>query len=322
MSVSFVGAGDVGFGSGNFSITAPAGIASGDVVIISVGATVSTSIGWPSGFTQQLSFAASNSSDGSTFVATKLAGGSEPSSYSITNSGGTGGTCMIYVLRGLSSATPANTETTTHSGLVTSLTQNALTSGTTDATVYSYGGTGSAGGLTITTPGTLSNSHSYGAGNFYPSAIAWGTNVTSPGAGTASGSGVDLMDWGLDFTSGPTAPAAPTGVSAVAGNASATVSWTAPNNGGSVITSYTVTPYIGVTAQTTTTVAGSPPVTNVTVTGLTNGTTYTFIVSATNSVGTGPNSSASNAVTPAGGLSPAVGGSSFNLALITGGGPI
>ena len=50
----------------------------------------------------------------------------------------------------------------------------------------------------------------------------------------------------------PTAPGAPTGVTATAGNGSASVSWTAPSsNGGSAITSYTVTPYIGSTeAQT------------------------------------------------------------------------
>ena len=97
----------------------------------------------------------------------------------------------------------------------------------------------------------------------------------------------------------PTAPGAPTGVTATAGNGSASVSWTAPSsNGGSAITSYTVTPYIGSTAQTPITVSGSPPATSTTVTGLTNGTTYTFTVSATNANGTGPASTPSNAVTP------------------------
>ena len=49
----------------------------------------------------------------------------------------------------------------------------------------------------------------------------------------------------------PTVPGAPTGVSAVAGDASAQVDWTAPaSDGGSPITDYTVTPYIGATAQT------------------------------------------------------------------------
>jgi chitodextrinase len=45
-------------------------------------------------------------------------------------------------------------------------------------------------------------------------------------------------------------------------------------------------------------VTGSPPATSVTVSGLSAGTTYTFKVSATNAVGTGPQSTASNAVTP------------------------
>ncbi len=99
-------------------------------------------------------------------------------------------------------------------------------------------------------------------------------------------------------TSSATAPGAPAGVSATAGNGSATVSWTAPNNGGSAISKYTVTPYIGSAAQTPVTVSGSPPATSTTVTGLTNGTAYTFTVSATNAVGTGPTSAPSNAVTP------------------------
>ena len=102
----------------------------------------------------------------------------------------------------------------------------------------------------------------------------------------------------------PTAPAAPTGVTATAGNASAVVSWTAPSNGGSAISSYTVTPFIGTTAQTPTTVTGSPPATSTTVSGLTNGTAYTFTVKATNAIGTGPASAASNSVTPIGATVP------------------
>ena len=93
-------------------------------------------------------------------------------------------------------------------------------------------------------------------------------------------------------------PGAPTGVTASAGNGQATVSWTAPaSNGGQAIENYVVTPYIGAVAQTPTTVGN---VTSTTITGLANGTTYTFKVAARNSFGTGPQSGSSNAVTPVG----------------------
>jgi hypothetical protein len=93
-------------------------------------------------------------------------------------------------------------------------------------------------------------------------------------------------------------PAQPAAPSAIAGSGSATVTWTAPANGGSPITSYTITPYVGATAQTATTVTGSPPATTATVTGLTNGTTYSFTVTATNANGAGPASAPSNLATP------------------------
>ncbi|SDS37767.1 Fibronectin type III domain-containing protein [Friedmanniella luteola] len=99
----------------------------------------------------------------------------------------------------------------------------------------------------------------------------------------------------------PTAPAAapgaPTIGAPVAGNASATVTWTAPaSTGGSAITAYSVDVYAGTTLVRTGTAAGDA--TSLVVTGLTNGTAYTFEVSATNAAGTGAASARSTAVTP------------------------
>jgi hypothetical protein len=154
-----------------------------------------------------------------------------------------------------------------------------------------------------------SNARSWNQVTFNTSAFAGRTvvlwfNVHEDGASPPDDTWMYLDDVSI-VGSEPTAPAAPSGVSASPGNGSATVSWTAPSSGGSPITSYTVTPYIGGTPQQATTVTGSPPATSATVTGLTNGTAYTFTVSATNAVGTGPASAPSNAVTPSATVVPA-----------------
>lgn len=93
-----------------------------------------------------------------------------------------------------------------------------------------------------------------------------------------------------------TAPSAPLDVSATAGNGEVSVSWSAPNDGGSPVVSYTVTPYVSGTAQASE--EFSSTATTELLTGLANGTTYTFTIVATNAVGSSPPSPASNAVTP------------------------
>lgn len=87
------------------------------------------------------------------------------------------------------------------------------------------------------------------------------------------------------------APDTPTGVSATAGDEQATVVFTAPTDvGGDAITSYR--------AQSNDGISGTSTSSPVTVTGLTNGTSYTFEVWAINRYGESTASDASGSVTP------------------------
>jgi YVTN family beta-propeller protein len=103
------------------------------------------------------------------------------------------------------------------------------------------------------------------------------------------------------FMAHASTPGAPTSVSATAGNTTATVTFVAPSNtGGFPITGYTVTAFVSNVQQAgpVDSNAGSTSLSHV-VTGLTNGTTYTFKVKATNSQPlTSAFSSASASVTP------------------------
>ena len=87
-------------------------------------------------------------------------------------------------------------------------------------------------------------------------------------------------------------PGAPTNLTASLGIGQANLSWSAPGNGGSPITSYTVAITDTTTSSTLppVTVPGSPPPTGTPLTGLTPGHAYSFSVSAANAVGTGPSS--------------------------------
>ncbi len=133
------------------------------------------------------------------------------------------------------------------------------------------GGSDSATGIsgTSTTITSLTN------GTAYTFAVA---AVNSEGTGTSSGSA----------TATPaTTPGTPTDLTATSGDTSVDLSWTAPaSNGGATVT-YTVT----YGASTVTGITS----TSTTITGLTNGTSYSFTVTAVNSQGSGAASSSASA---------------------------
>jgi hypothetical protein len=203
----------------------------------------------------------------------------------------------------------------------TTFTLDQITTDTTTTVVVPGGAQPTAPGAPTSATATAGNGQA--TVNFTPPASNGGAAITSytvtssPGGLTASGSGSPIVVSGLTngtsymFTvtatnvagTGPpsppsnavtprTVPGAPTGALAMPGDGQAAVNFSAPaSNGGSPITSYTVTSSPG---GLTASGSGSPIV----VSGLTNGTSYTFTVTATNGAGTGPPSTPSNAVTP------------------------
>jgi hypothetical protein len=138
--------------------------------------------------------------------------------------------------------------------------------------------------------------------------------------GVKVGSGLSIADGVLSATGGADAvlralfvPPAPTGVTATAGNGQALLSWTAPTG---VIAQAPVLDYVlqysSNSGSTWNTVSdGTSTATSAAVTGLTNGTAYTFRVAAVNGVGTGAYSAASSSVMP---------GSVLEVLVVAGGG--
>ena len=153
------------------------------------------------------------------------------------------------------------------------------------------------GTITITPTGTASSGLSPTVLTFTASATPQTFTITPTVVGsitlTPTNSGGLANPANLTYTVNGTVPSAPPAPVAVAGNSQATVTVSAPSNtGGSAITLYTIVSTPG-GLQDTSAVPGP-----ITVNGLVNGVSYTWVVKATNSTGDSAYSSASNSVTP------------------------
>ncbi len=110
--------------------------------------------------------------------------------------------------------------------------------------------------------------------------------------GYGTGTGTSTLGWSFVSTAPPTQPDAPTGVIAIPGNTLLIAAWAAPGSDGrSAILDYTATATPGGRTCTSAT-------TTCTITGLTNGTSYTLTVVARNTLGLSPASAASAAAIP------------------------
>src|SRR5262249_47281725 len=137
-----------------------------------------------------------------------------------------------------------------------------------------------------------SPSHAYSTAGTYTATLTVTDSSTPVQTATSS----------VTITASPiagTPPGAPTGLTTSAGNGKVTLSWTAPaSNGGVAITSYRV--YRGTASGTETLLttggcSGLGAVLSCTDTGLTNGQTYFYKVSAVNAIGEGPQSNEASA---------------------------
>jgi len=241
------------------------------------------------------------------FIAPTFTGGSTITGYTVTSSPGgitATGTASPIIVTGLTNGTAYTFTVTATNSAGTSAPSTASNSVTPNASQS----------ITFTNPGaqtfgatpTLTATASSSLAVTFSTSTPEVCTITSSGTLTfiKAGTCTILADQAGNaayttattisqtFTVNAVVPEVPTIATATAGDTQATVNFTAPTfTGGSTITGYTVTSSIESVIATGTT---SP----ITVTGLTNGTAYTFTVTATNVAGTSTASVASNGVTP------------------------
>lgn len=156
------------------------------------------------------------------------------------------------------------------------------TPGDNGAAISGYTVTASPGGAVATSTSTTAQLTGLSNGANYTFAVR---------ATNAVGAGPDSPPSNVVVPAGRPLP--PSDVTAEVGNRRALVTWLAPNANGSPITGYVVTAFPGGASA-------SSSSTSATVFGLTAGTSYTFSVVATNSIGSSPSSEPSSSVIPYG----------------------
>ena len=291
IAVTVTGYSISGAGAGNYTLTQPTGLTA-DITdsatpVISSSLTASAVYG-----TVASTYTITASESPTSYNATGLPAGLSintangeitgtptalPGNYNVTisatNAGGNGNAILVYTI--------AAKTLTIAGAAITTKNYDASTAATVTGTLGTIFG---------------SDDVAFNSGTSAFASADAGTGITVTAncvlTGTTAGYYTLTQPTGLTGTIIGTAPSVPTIGTATGGDTQATVTFTASTStGGSAITGYTVTSNPGGFIGTGT---ASP----ITITGLTNGTVYTFSVTASNIIGSSSASGNSNAVTP------------------------
>ena len=184
-----------------------------------------------------------------------------PTNWTLVNGnliGPPGAPTSVVATLGAGSASVSFTSPVANGSAITSYTVTAA-----DSTSSGRGGQTASGSSSPVVISGLVNGDSY-------SFVVTATNAAGTGSPSATSNGIVPV----------AVPTAPSNVTASPGNQTITVSWTGSNAEGSPVASYTVSSPSGLGCTTTATSCGFS--------GLTNGTSYSFTVTATNAIGVSP----------------------------------
>lgn len=274
--------------SSTYALTYPGGILAGDkIYVLAACESPTTQTASISGFTP-VDSKLHNTQYRFVQLLQKTATGSESGTVNMTYGTALNATATMIVVRGWDANTvPDWAVESTVNNAGSSITFPALTSSIVNPLVLRLlmsAGTLTTPGVTVRSTGTAGSAIRTFAGTDDDNSLG-AVTVTSTAVQAHSGYTIAIPGVYSGPAPDPTAPGAPTNLTATPQDTAVALSWTAPSNGGSAITHYEYRLSTDGGSTWSSAINTGSTTTSYTVTGLTNGTAYTFQVRAVNAIG-------------------------------------